>query len=356
MAGLPASARRRATISQVAELAGVSKATVSKAFNNRGGVSGETRDRVLKVAESLGWRPSARAVALTSGGAGAVGFVLNRPPDLLSSDPYFGELISGIERTLAEHGFWLLLQIAEHADAAEERHAYADLAQTQRVDGVFLAESRIIDQRFDIVTELGLPAVIVSRPWGRTGIPWEGAADPGGGVAGAVAHLAALGHRRLAYVAGPPDRSHVQYRTAAFLAAVAAHGQSVLGIARTDFSAESGYRATDELLGQRERPTAILYDSDPMAIAGFRAARARGLRVPEDVSVIGHDDIHLSRWTTPALTTIQQDVQGLGERCALRLLDQLGVTTAPHGPLPDPRLVVRESTGPAPTDPGPRRR
>ncbi|OZM75910.1 LacI family DNA-binding transcriptional regulator [Pseudonocardia sp. MH-G8] len=342
--GVPAA--RRTTIAQVAQLAGVSKATVSKAFNNRGGVSAETRRRVLMAAESLGWRPSARAVALTSGGSGAVGFVINRAPDLLSSDPYFGELLSGIERTLAEHSYWLLLQIAEHTTPAQERDAYATLAQTQRIDGVFLVESRIMDQRFEVVDELNLPAVIVSRPWARTDIPWEGAADPGGGVADAVAHLAALGHRRVAYVAGPPDRSHVQYRTQAFLGAVAANGLSVLGIARTDFSAEEGHRATVELLGQRETPTAILYDSDPMAIAGCRAAHARGLRVPEDLSVIGHDDIHLSRWTTPALTTIQQDVQGLGERCAARLLGLLGVPVAAPGPLPDPVLVVRESTGP----------
>lgn len=346
MAGAGTSAARRVTISQVAQLAGVSKATVSKAFNNRGGVSEETRRRVLGVAASLGWRPSARAVALTSGGAGAVGFVINRQPDLLSSDPYFAELLSGIERTLAEHGYWLLLQIAEHTTPAQERDAYAVLAQTQRIDGVFLAETRIIDQRFDVVHELDLPAVIVSRPWARTDIPWEGAASPGGGVAGAVAHLAALGHRRLAYVAGPPDRSHVQYRTQAFLAAVAANGLSVLGIVRTDFSAEQGYRAADELLGQPVAPTAILFDSDPMAIAGCRAAMARGLRVPEDLSVIGHDDIRLSRWTTPALTTIQQDVQGLGERCAKRLLGLLGVAIPPPEPLPDPGLVVRESTGP----------
>jgi len=110
MASAETSVPRQPTISQVAEVAGVSKATVSKAFNNRGGVSEETRRRVLVVAENLGWRPSARAVALTSGGAGAVGFVINRPPDLLSSDPYFAELFSGIERTLAEHGYWLLLR------------------------------------------------------------------------------------------------------------------------------------------------------------------------------------------------------------------------------------------------------
>ncbi|MHA6630376.1 LacI family DNA-binding transcriptional regulator [Pseudonocardia sichuanensis] len=338
---------RRPTISQVAELAGVSKATVSKAFNNRGGVSEQTRIRVLGVAAGLGWRPSARAVALTSGGSGAVGFVINRPPTLLSSDPYFAELLSGIERTLAEHGYWLLMQIAEHSTPAQERDAYVSLAQTQRIDGVFLAESRIMDQRFDIVAELDLPAVIVSRPWARTDIPWEGAAHPGGGVADAVAHLAGLGHRRLAYVAGPPDRSHVQFRTQAFLEAVAENGLSVVGISRTDFSAEEGHRATGDLLGQREAPTAILYDSDPMAIAGCRAAMARGMRVPEDLSVIGHDDIHLSRWTTPALTTIRQDVQGLGERCAARLLELLGVLVAPGVALPEPELVIRESTGPA---------
>jgi DNA-binding LacI/PurR family transcriptional regulator len=300
---------------------------------------------VLMVAASLGWQPSARAVALTSGGSGAVGFVINRAPDLLSSDPYFAELLSRIERTLAQHGYWLLLQIAEHSTPAQERDAYVTLAQTQRIDGV-LAESRIVDQRFDIVDELDLPAVIVSRPWARTDIPWVGPADPGGGVADRVAHLAALGHRRLAYVAGPPDRSHVQYRTQAFYEAVSANGLSVVGIARTDFSAEQGYRATVDVLGQPEAPTAILYDSDAMAIAGCRAAIARGLRVPDDLSVIGHDDIHLSRWTTPALTTIQQDVQGLGERCARRLLDQLGVPVAPPEPLPDPVLVIRESTGP----------
>jgi len=346
MAGAGTSAPRRATISQVAKLAGVSKATVSKAFNNRSGVSEETRRRVLMIAASLGWRPSARAVALTSGGSGAVGFVINRPPDLLSSDPYFAELLSGIERTLSEHGYWLLLQIAEHTTPAEERDAYAVLAQTQRIDGVFLAETRVIDQRFDMVDELNLPAVIVSRPWARTDIPWEGSANPGGGVAEAVAHLAALGHQRVAYVAGPPDRSHVQYRTQAFLSAVAANGLSVLGIARTDFSAEQGFRATDELLGQPVAPTAILFDSDPMAIAGCRAARARGLGVPEDLSVIGHDDILLSRWTSPALTTIRQDVQGLGARCANRLLGLLGVAITPHDALPDPSLVIRESTGP----------
>lgn len=347
MSGAGVSAPRRVTIAHVADLAGVSKATVSKAFNNRDGVSDETRRRVLAVAASLGWRPSARAVALTSGGAGAVGFVINRAPDLLASDPYFGELLSGIERVLSQYGYWFLLQIAEHTTPAQERDAYAVLAQSQRIDGVFLAETRRSDQRFGYVQDLDLPAVIVSRPWAETDIPWEGSPNPGGGVAEAVRHLAELGHERVAYVAGPADRSHVWFRTQAFLTAAAASGLAVVGIARTDFSAEQGFRATEGLLSQRVPPTAILFDSDPMAIAGFRATQARGLRVPEDISVIGHDDIHLSRWTTPALTTIQQDVQGLGARCALRLLALLGAPVTPLGPLPDPVLVVRESTGPA---------
>ncbi|MBZ2194961.1 LacI family DNA-binding transcriptional regulator [Occultella gossypii] len=342
---------RRPTISDIAALAGVSKASVSKSVNGQSGVSESTRRRVLEVAERLGWRPSARAVALTRGGSGAVGFLINRSPDLLSSDPYFVDLLSGIERALTEQGYWLLLQIGHHATEESERAAYADLAGSQRVDGVFLTETRLGDPRFDTVRALGLPAVVVSKPWARTDLPWVGSANPGGGIEDAVLHLARLGHRKVAYVTGPQDRSHVLYRTEAFLAAVADHGLSVVGMPRTDFSPDAGARATLELLDQRERPSAIVYDNDVMAVAGSQAASGRGLSTPHDLSVVGHDDISMSRWLTPALTTVRQDVIELGQMCARRLLLELGVPDPGDGwqSLPDPTLVVRGSTGPAPT-------
>lgn len=343
---------RRPTIADIAALAGVSKASVSKAVNGQEGVSDSTRQRVIAVATRLGWQPSARAVALTRGGTGAVGFLINRSPDLLSADPYFVDLLSGIERALADHGYWLLLKIGHHPTEASERAAYADLAASQRVDGVFLTETRIGDPRFTTVHSLNLPAVIVSRPWADTDLAWVGSAQPGGGIGDAVRHLAELGHRKVAYVTGPQDRSHVLYRTEAFLAAVAQHGLSVVGMPRTDFSPDQGAQATVRLLSQRERPSAIIYDNDVMAVAGSQAASEQGFTTPRDLSVIGHDDISMSQWLTPALTTVRQDVIRLGELCATRLLETLGVTVpAPdHGwqELPDPQLVVRGSTGPAP--------
>ncbi|WP_168211720.1 LacI family DNA-binding transcriptional regulator [Ruania zhangjianzhongii] len=342
---------RRPTIADIAALAGVSKASVSKAINGQEGVSESTRARVLSVATRLGWQPSARAVALTRGGSGAIGFLINRSPDLLSADPYFVDLLSGIERELTEHGYWLLLKIGHHPTEASERAAYADLAASQRVDGVFLTETRIGDPRLDTVRSLRLPAVIVSRPWADTDLPWVGSGQPGGGIGDAVRHLAELGHRKIAYVTGPQDRSHVLYRTEAFLAAVAEHGLAVVGMPRTDFSPGRGAEATVRLLDQPERPSAIIYDNDMMAVAGSQAASTLGFSTPRDLSVIGHDDISMSQWLTPALTTVRQDVIRLGELCARRLLSSLGVTvtTPDHGwqGMPDPQLVVRGSTGPA---------
>ncbi len=341
----------RSTISDIAALAKVSTATVSKAINGQPGVSEETRLRINAIAESLHWRPSARAVALTKRTSGAIGYLINRSPDILSSDLYFADLISGIERRLARENFWLLLQIDEFAGPDEEREAYVRLAREERVDGLILSETSAQDFRFGLVKELGLPAAIVSRPWTDPGIPWVGPATPGGGIVEAVGHLAELGHRKIAYVTGPENRSHVLYRNAAFMDAVAHVGLSVVGLRRTDFSAAAGAQATVSLLEQPQRPTAIVYDSDLMAIAACRTAAVRGLRVPQDLSVIGHDGLALGDWLTPSLTTIRQDVTLLGERCVEELLAQLGVVpplTEEQRQFPDPVLVVRESTGPAP--------
>lgn len=345
---------KRPTIVDIARIAGVSTASVSKAMNNRPGLSDATRARVSEVADRLGWRPSARAVALTrGGGVRAIAFHVNRNPDGLAVDPYFFDLLTGIERALVRHGFWMLLGIQEHASSDDEVEAYRTLGESQRVDGVIISDTRPGDPRFALVRELGLAAVIVSRPWSDPGLPWVGSAEPGGGMEEALAHLAALGHRRVAYVSGLEDRSHVMFRTEAFLHAATTSGLSVRGVTRTDFSPTAAGTATLALLDARERPTAIVYDNDLMALAGSQAAAGRGLQTPTDLSVIGHDDAVLGRLLRPALTTIKQDVVLLGERVALALLRELGVDIGdlPDGwdRLPDPYLVVRDSTGPTRT-------
>ncbi|GAA3577143.1 LacI family DNA-binding transcriptional regulator [Microlunatus spumicola] len=336
--------RKRVTISDIALLAGCSKATVSKAVNHQPGISAEARARILRIAELSGWRPSARAVAL-AGKSRTVGLVLDRSPDLLAADPYHAELVSGIESVLARHGYWLLLRIGTHAGAEQEAATYRELAQSGRVDGVLLAETSVDDHRFSLVRELGLPAVVVSRPWSPVDLPWEGPQHPGAGMDEAVRHLVERGRDRIAYVCGPPSRSYVVYRTRTLLQAVADAGASMVGIRQTDASAEQGHAATRALLEQPRPPAAILYDNDQMAFAGCRAIQAAGLRVPEDVAVVGHDDLSVSRWFSPPLTTVAQDVFGLGVRCATRLLRLLGETVEEPAPFADPVLVVRDSAG-----------
>ena len=339
-----AEGQRRVTISDIALLAGCSKATVSKAVNNQPGISEEARQRVLRIAELAGWRPSARAVAL-AGRTRTVGFILNRRPDLLAADPYHAELVSGIESVLARHGYWLLLRIGTHASQEEEAATYRELAHSHRVDGVLVAETSVDDYRFGLVKELALPAVVVSRPWSPVDLPWEGPEHPGGGMDEAVRHLVERGRDRIAYVSGPPSRSYVVYRTATLVQAVADCGTALVGVRQTDASAEEGFAATAALLAQPQPPTAILYDNDQMALAGCRAINAAGLRIPDDVAVVGHDDLSVSRWFTPALTTVSQDVFGLGVRCATRLLGLLGEQVEEPPPFADPVLVVRESAG-----------
>ncbi|RLP74562.1 LacI family transcriptional regulator [Mycetocola tolaasinivorans] len=337
---------RRVNISDVAELAGYSKGSVSKAMNNQPGISDKARAHILRVAEAAGWRPSARAVALSSQGTRTIAFLLNRSPDLLASDPFFAELLSGIESVLAKHGYWLLLRIGHYDTPEDEAQAYRELVQSERIDGVLVAETRVDDFRLALVRELGIPAVIISKPWAEVDVPWEGPTSPGGGMDEAVGHVVEGGHTRVAYVSGPADRSYVMFRTQTLLEAIADQGASLVGIKPTNASAEQGFAATEELLNQRQRPTAILYDNDQMALAGCRAIRSRGLRIPEDVAVVGHDDLYVSKWFTPALTTVSQDIEGLGARCANRLLGILGEDVEEYGPFGDPKLIVRESTSP----------
>ena len=331
-------------ISDIAALSGYSKGTVSKAINNRPGISEENRKHILQIAESAGWRPSARAVALASNSR-TIALIMNRAPDLLSADPYFAELLSGIQSVLSKHNYWLLLHIGMYKDQAEEARAYRELAQSDRVEGVLIAETQVDDHRFGLVKELGLPAVIVSKPWTAVDLPWEGPDAPGGGMDEAVRYLAERGRRKVAYVSGPPNRSYVMFRTKTLLSAIADQGAALVAMRQTNASAEQGFDATNELLDQINVPDAIVYDNDQMALAGCRAIQARGLKIPHDVAVIGHDDLYVSKWFTPALTTVSQDVEGLGVRCAARLLQILGNDVEAPPPFGDPTLQIRESAG-----------
>lgn len=334
---------RRPTIDDVARQAGVSKTTVSFALNGVPRVADQTRERVLRAARDLGWQPSQRARSLSVSRAFAFGLVLARPADLIGTDPFFPAFIAGAETVLSPAGHSMLLQVLP--DAATEEDGYRRLAAEDRVDGVFVTDLRPDDSRVSLLTELGVPAVTLNRP----DIPSRFPAichDDALGITAAVDHLVSLGHRRIAHVAGPDQFLHGTRRRAAWLDALAAAGLPAGPIVVGDFTASGGAAATRVLLDGPEPPTAIVYASDLMALAGLAAAQERGLSVPADLSITGFDDIELAAYVHPPLTTVRTDPFGWGKAAAGALLDLVAGHDVPDVELPATSLLRRKSTGP----------
>jgi len=331
------------TINDVATLAGTSKATVSFVVNGRTNVAPKTRERVLAAAKELGWTPSHRARSLSTSRAYALGLVFARFPETLGSDHFFARFIAGVESALADIDQSLLLRFV--SDPASEENAYRTLRSQGRVDGVVLADIRHNDSRIGLLEGLGMPAVTLNR----VDIPSPFPAvvlDDEKGTRDAVEYLVGLGHERIAYVGGPEIYLHSTHRRLAWREALEVHGLPPSTSIETDFSASDGARATCELLALplRQRPTAIVYANDSMAIAGVVAARQAGLRVPDDVSVIGFEDSELAAYINPPLTTIRSDSFGWGRTAAEVLLQfvQTGERGAERE-LPPAQLVIRDS-------------
>lgn len=336
----------RPTINDVARKAGVSKGAVSFAFNNRPGISPETRERILAAAAELGWSPSSRARALSVSRSLAVGLVMARPPETLRADPFFPSFIAGLESELSRDGYALLLQVVREHET--EHETYRRLATEGRVDGVFVTDLYVDDPRPALLAELGLPAVIVGPALGEAFWPAVGV-DDGPGIADAVEHLLALGHTRIAHVAGPAAMVHGESRRRAWSETLRAAGLPEGPCVEADFSAEAGAAATRQLLDLAEPPTAIVYANDLMAIAGLAVAVSRGIDVPGRLSLIGYEDTELAAHVQPPLTTVSTDVIGWGRAAARRLLELIEGRPATETPLRPPRLVVRGSTAsPAP--------
>lgn len=338
----------------MARAAAVSKGAVSFALNGRPGVADHTRERILATAAELGWRPSASARSLSTRRAHAVGLVVAREPELLGADPFFPPFIAGIETVLSRRGQALVLQVPPDSNA--ELHGYRRLAADGRVDGVFLTDLRVHDPRPALLVELGLPAVTLGRTPHQRLLPAV-SIDDRAGIEDAVRYLVSLGHRRIAHVAGPQRFVHSCARKAAWRTAVAAAGLPTDLCVTADFTGAGGATATTTLLDLAEPPTAIVYANDVMAIAGMSVAAARGVAVPDQLSVTGFDDTELARHLRPALTTVRSDPLGWGAAAAELLLDAIDVAAGAGSPgsgltgvadladvdLPPAELLIRQS-------------
>jgi DNA-binding LacI/PurR family transcriptional regulator len=336
---------KRPTIADIALRAGVTKGTVSFALNGRPGVSDATRDRILQIAEQMGWQPSRTARALSGGRAGVLGLVVDRPARTLGVEPYFMQLISGIEGELSSRDIGLLLQVTEHADA--QRATYRRWWAERRVDGVFVVDLSVGDARTALLAELGMPALIVGGPQGLDGLPglWN---DGPAAVRAVVEYLAALGHRRIARVAGLPDLWHTVARDAAFTEVARRLGVTASG-GTTDYTGDEGARVTRRLLASASPPTAIVYDNDVMAVAGLAVAAEMNIPVPERLSIIAWDDSVLCRLVRPALSAVSLDTAGYGTEVARRLADLVAGNPVASACYATPVLVPRASSGIAPT-------
>ncbi|WP_328433828.1 LacI family DNA-binding transcriptional regulator [Streptomyces sp. NBC_00425] len=342
---MTASPAPRITIKDVAARAGVSKGAVSLAFNRKPGLSEATRDRIFTAARELGWEPNLTARSLSSSRVDVVGLAICRPARMLGLEPFYMDFVSGVESVLTEHSCSLLLRLVRSVE--EEAGLQESWWRGRQIGGSILVDFRADDPRVAAVERLGMPVVAVGHPsltGGLTSV-WT---DDATAVTEAVRYLAALGHRRIARVGGAASLGHTMMRTAAFDAAARRLGLAGAWQVATDYSGEAGARATRSMLtaAPSDRPTAIVYDNDIMAVAGLAVAAEMGLAVPGDVSLLAWDDSQLCRLTHPTLSAMSHDVHGFGAEAARTLFGVLTGSGPGSHPVPTPVLTPRGSTAP----------
>ncbi|MFD3840849.1 LacI family DNA-binding transcriptional regulator [Streptomyces sp. NPDC058642] len=342
MTAQPAS---RVTIKDVAARAGVSKGAVSLAFNHKPGLSETTRDRIFKAARELGWAPNLTARTLAGSRVDVVGLAICRPARLLGLEPFYMEFISGVESVLTEHACSLLLRLVRNVE--EEVGIQESWWRGRQIGGAILVDFRPDDPRVESAERLGMPVVAVGDP-SFTGSLTSVWTDDATAVTEAVRYLAALGHRRIARVGGAAALGHTAARTAAFDAAARTLELAGAWQVTTDYSGEAGARATRSMLAAdaSDRPTAIVYDNDIMAVAGLSVAAEMGLSVPGDVSLLAWDDSQLCRLTHPTLSAMSHDVHGFGAEAARTLFGVIMGEGPGSHPVPTPTLTPRGSTAP----------
>ena len=336
----------RPTIADVARAAGVSKSTVSRVLNgNTEYVREDTIARVRATIEKLGYRPNAVARSLVSKRTRSAGLLIS---DV--GNPFYSEVIHGVEDVALAHGYDVFLCNTNY-DLARGMTFVRSLADKQ-VDGVLIMTSSMSDELVLELAQRQVPVVVLDWQLTATqGVVGVITVDFGPGITAAANHLIDLGHRRLAHVSGPRHLRTSQLRQEAFLGAVAARGidPATVTLIEGNLRIDGGRQALDVLLAQAQRPTAVFAANDLMAIGLVWAARARGLHVPEDLSVIGLDDIQLAAEITPPLTTValpRYELGGLAMRMLLDLLDRAPESRPQmfcHSRVAT-RLVVRQST------------
>ncbi|HEX4443715.1 MAG TPA: LacI family DNA-binding transcriptional regulator [Galbitalea sp.] len=335
----------RVTIADVARLAGVHQATVSRALNaaTESQVNPATAKRIRRVAKEIGYIPNVVARGLRTRLSMTVGVII---PDL--TNPIFPLIVRGLEDYLAPRGYTALLANTDRNDATEQR--IFDSMMQRHVDGFVFATGHSDHALLAQSRDQGVPVVLVNRGVSDLSFPLI-TGDDKSGVFAVIEHLATLGHRRILHLAGPVGYSTSEARAEAFVAACAANGVVYAPSVSTDeFSIAAGRRVIDAAIDRNPRDvTAIVAANDLLALGALRAIRGHGLSCPEDISVTGYNDVAFSEDFRPPLTTVRVPYTQMGSEAGRLLLSEIKERSEPPFTITLPvSLVIRESTAKAP--------
>ncbi|MBA4420296.1 MAG: LacI family transcriptional regulator [Anaerolinea sp.] len=327
------------TIREVARKAGVSSATVSHVANNTRFVSEDVRERVKTAMRELNYRPNALARSLRRGETHTLGLIL---PD--SSNPFFAEVGHAIESEAFALGYSVILCNTDN-DENKER-IYTEVLENKQLDGIIFVGAGENRESISQIVKNGLPLVVVDREMGNLELDTVTTENYQGGLL-ATQHLISLGHKVIGCITGPSNITPSADRVTGYRAALQQAGIPIEEslIARGDFHASSGYSAALQLLAHDPRPTAIFVCNDIMAIGALRAAAQLSLSVPENVAIVGFDDIELASYTTPPLTTVAQPKQEIGQLAVKLIFERMGnPSLPPRRIILSTQLVIRESS------------
>ncbi|MFE2040660.1 LacI family DNA-binding transcriptional regulator [Streptomyces sp. NPDC059477] len=314
----------RPTLEEVAARAGVSRATASRVVNGGDGVRAPLVDRVRRAVEELGYVPNRAARSLVTRRHDAIAVVVAEPESRIFADPFFALQLRGISKELTAHDNQLVLLLTEGRDDHARVGRYL---AGGHVDGALVFSLHLDDPLPALIRGAKVPAVFGGRPgWGDGERGTEPTvyvdSDNRGGAREAVRHLLALGRTRVAHITGAPDQTSAVDRLDGYRDVLPDADPAL--VAPGDFTPAGGERAMRELLARRPDLDAVFAANDLTAVGALRVLRERGVRVPEEIAVIGFDDmLPIAEQTDPPLTTVRQDIEGMGRLMARRLLERL---------------------------------
>jgi len=341
-----ATVKIRPTIKDVANRAGLSLSTVSLAINNSGYVSKETQAKVFKAVGELGYHPSRAARVLASKKSGNIGFILSED-HFSREEPFYTRIFLGTEFEARNHNYYVLLTTVGR-QFRKNGHMPRFLLE-RNVDGIIIA-GKINDRLVEYIEDLGLPMVLVDYELPRKRVSTV-LIDNRKGAQLATQHLiTAGGHRDIGFIGGDLRHPSIRERFASFKQTLkengCSNGNEFIVDDEQDTRVRNGYSAAERILNASRKPSAILAANDAMAIGCLRYAKNRGMKVPDDLAIVGFDDIEMSSHVDPRLTTVRVFKEELGAHAVRRLIDVLQTKTqavvTTYVPV---ELVVRESTG-----------